>query len=138
MPINFKDINLFTNHEGDNVTYEDILKDIYNNSEESRETMRVLVEQLSSLVTSPKDAIALMEHINGLLDARIKNDDLLVKLATIVGRMIQKEMSESSTDDGAFGLSEEERQQLLETAKKTKDKIQDIQGNLIDKPRDDE
>lgn len=138
MPINFKDINLFTNHEGDNVTYEDILKDIYNNSEESRETMRVLVEQLSSLITSPKDAIALMEHINGLLDARIKNDDLLVKLATIVGRMIQKEMSESSTDDGAFGLSEEERQQLLETAKKTKDKIEDIQGNLIDKPKDDE
>jgi len=113
--IDFSEYGLFKKSDGTLVTYEDLLKDIYENAEEDRETVRILVDQMSSLISSPADAIKLMEHISTLMDARVKNSDLLVKVASIVSRLISKQLNnnEGSAD---WEISEEEKQQLLQQA----------------------
>ena len=113
--IDFSEIKLFKDKNGKMVTYEQLLQDIYSNSEESRETMKVLVDRLVNLVDSPAAAVAMMEHVNNLMDSKIKNDDLLVKVASILSRIIQRGMSTvESTED--YGISPEEKEQLLAEA----------------------
>lgn len=114
MAIDFSEYGLFKRSNGTQVTYEDLLADIYENADDDRKTIQVLVEQLSGLISSPSDAVVLMEHITGLLDARVKNSDLLVKVASIVSRMILKNVTEAGSDDGGFIISEEEKKQLLD------------------------
>lgn len=114
MAIDFSEYGLFKRPNGTQVTYEDLLADIYENADDDRRTIQVLVEQLSGLISSPSDAVVLMEHITGLLDARVKNSDLLVKVASIVSRMILKNVTDAGSDDGGFIISDEEKKQLLD------------------------
>ena len=51
------------------------------------------------------------------LEISVKNDEQLIKMATIIQRAVQNE----ATDDGNFGMTEEEKQQLLSEVKKFKD-----------------
>lgn len=113
--IDFSEFKLFEK-DGKPVTYQDLLQDIYTNSEESKDTMKILVDQLITLVDSPSAAVALMAHINSLMESKIKNDDLLVKVASIMARIIQKGMSDSATSDDDWGIGEEEKKKLLEEA----------------------
>lgn len=113
--IDFSTIGLFTTKDGRKITYQDLLSDIYENAEESRETMRTLVEQMASLIHSPKDAVMLMEHIAMLMDTRVKNDDLLVKVAAIVARIIQRSL-ETKAESPDWEISDAEKKQLLQEA----------------------
>ena len=113
--IDFSEVGLFKTSDGRMITYERLLSDIYENTEEDRDSIKVLVEQLTGLITSPSDAVALMEHISSLMDARVKNSDLLVKVASIVSRIVQRGMTANeSTSD--FEITEEEKKQLLAEA----------------------
>lgn len=103
---------LFT-REGKDITYQDLLSDIYTNNEESRDTIRLLMEQLVSLIDSPQSAAALMDHINSILNSKIRNDDLLLKLAAIVSRSTTKSMD---SDGGELLISPDEKRQLLQEA----------------------
>ena len=48
------------------------------------------------------------------LEISVKNDEQLIKMATIVQRAVQNE----DGDDGNFGMTEDEKQQLLNEVKK--------------------
>lgn len=115
--VDFSEVGLFKTKDGRKVTYETLLQDIYENSEESRETLRTLVEQLSSLMTRPSDALQLMEHIVGLMDTQVKNDDILVKVANIVARIIQRGMT-SVEASSEWEITEDEKRRLLDEAEK--------------------
>lgn len=108
--IDFSEIGLFE-VDGKMVTYQDLLRDIYSNSDDTRESMRTLIDQMVGLVDSPSSAVAMMDHINKLLDSKIKNDDLLVKVAAILSRVLAKSTSDRGGDD--LSISEEEKRQLL-------------------------
>ena len=43
------------------------------------------------------------------MEIGVKNDEQLIKMATIIQRVINN----NTTDDGNFGISEEEKNQLL-------------------------
>jgi hypothetical protein len=121
--IDFSEFGLFKTSDGRKITYEDLLSDIYENTEEDRQSIKILVDQMTSLISSPSDAVALMEHITNLLDARVKNSDILVKVASIVSRIIQRGMT--STDSTAdWEISEEEKKQLLSEAESLLDRTQ--------------
>lgn len=47
--------------------------------------------------------------IKEYLEISVKNDEQLIKMATI----IQRALNSSSSDDGGFGISDEEKAQLL-------------------------
>jgi len=89
----------------------DLLKEIHirNNSKEKQITG--LISQLKDMITNIQDATILVPLVKGYVDASIKNDDILVKMTSI----IQNNVSKNKTVEES-SLSEEERDQLLALA----------------------
>jgi hypothetical protein len=94
--------------------FSSLLKDIVVNSEDRNDTIEKLINDLRIMVKSPNDAIIIIPLIKEYLDVTVKNDEQLVKLAAIVQRLAGN--SAGKEGEGAFGLSEEERKQLMEEA----------------------
>lgn len=91
-------------------TFSDLCKDIYINSQNTRNQIDVLISEVRQHVTDVNSALTLIPLIKEFLDVTVKNDDQLVKLAAIVQRIVTKP---ASTDDGGFQLTESERKQLM-------------------------
>jgi hypothetical protein len=108
--------------------FSSLLKDIVLNSEDRNRTIEKLIDDLRIMVKSPNDAILIIPLIKEYLDVTVKNDEQLIKLAAIVQRLITS--SNSTSEDGGFNLSEEERKELMENA----DKIIKEMKNPIDPP----
>jgi hypothetical protein len=94
--------------------FSSLLKDIVVNSEDRNDTIQKLIDDLRIMVKTPNDAIIIIPLIKEYLDVTVKNDEQLVKLAAIVQRLASN--SAGKEGEGAFGLSEEERKQLMEEA----------------------
>ena len=96
--------------------YSNLLKDVVINSEQKRDQIDILVSDLRSMIKTPNDAIVIVPLIKDYLDVGVRNDEQLVKLAAIVQRLVSNQ--NKGEEDGVGGLSEEERQQLMEEAQK--------------------
>jgi hypothetical protein len=94
-------------------TFSDILSDIYQNSKNKENQITRLVDQLKGLIKNINDAGMLVPLIKEYLEVAVKNDEQLVKLAAIVQRLI---ISAGKGSGEEFGLSEDEKQQLLREA----------------------
>lgn len=73
----------------DGKKYSDLVKDIVKNHKSKQSQIKVLVEQLTDMVSEPGDAVILVPLIKGYLDSDIKNDEALVKLAQITQKAAQ-------------------------------------------------
>jgi len=87
----------------------DLLEEIYDNQKKKDKQISALISELRPLIEDTGDATLIVPLIKEYLEIGVKNDDQLVKLATIIQRIIQNQ--ESATD--SFGISEEEREQLM-------------------------
>jgi len=94
--------------------FSSLLKDIVVNSEDRNDTIQKLIDDLRIMVKTPNDAIIIIPLIKEYLDVTVKNDEQLVKLAAIVQRLASNSVGKEG--EGSFGLSEEERKQLMEEA----------------------
>lgn len=92
-----------------NKKFSDLLEEIYDNQKKKEKQISGLIGELRPLVQDTGDATLIVPLIKEYLEIGVKNDDQLVKLATIIQRIIQN--LESATD--SFGISEEEREQLM-------------------------
>ena len=99
-----------------------LFKDIYDNTEFNRKQLDVLTKELVQFIKDGDTAIQIVPMIKEYLEINVKNDDQLVKLASIVQRLISAEGKVGSDDE--FGLSEKEKEQLLSGMENT---IKDIQ-----------
>lgn len=79
-----------------NKTLSDLLGEIYDNSAKTRSQLRKLITELTALVQTPADAQRLVPLIREYMEIGVKNDDQLLKLATIVQRL---ESGKSNTVD---------------------------------------
>ena len=102
--------------------FSDLMRDIYHNSKKKDRQIQGLIKELQPLIKNTGDATVLVPMIKDYLEISVKNDDALVKLAAVVQRLVSASMKES--DDGEFGLSDEERRQLLEEAETEVKKLQ--------------
>ena len=93
--------------------YSDILKEIHDNSKNKEEQISTLISELKPMITNVGEATILVPLLAKYLEMGIKNDDNLIKLAGIIQRANTR-MVESGED----GLSDNEKQQLLDAAKK--------------------
>ncbi len=98
-----------------NKKFSDLIEEIYNNQQEKKAQVKALISELKPLIEEIGDATLIVPLIKEYLDISVKNDDALIKMATLVQRAIQ---SESTSDDGSFGLSEDEKAQLLAEVEK--------------------
>ena len=91
--------------------FSDILSEIYDNSKKKEEQISVLISELRPLVKDIGDATLIVPLIKEYLEIGVKNDEQLIKMATIVQRVINSE----NTGEDNFGISESEKQALLDT-----------------------
>jgi hypothetical protein len=109
-----------------------LFKDIYDNQQTKKKNISEMIESLRKLIRNVGEATVLAPIIRDLIDSSIKNDDHLIKLATIAQRLAAAE-SKGIGEDG--WLSESEKEQLLqdmeetinEVEKKSDEKLVDIQ-----------
>ena len=99
-----------------------LFKDIYDNSVHNKKQLEVLVGEVAGFIKDGDMAIQLIPMIKEYLDINVKNDEQLVKLATVVQRLIAAENKGGSESE--FSLSDKEKEQLL---KSIDDVVVDIQ-----------
>ncbi len=112
-----------------------LFKDIYENQQNKKKNISELIESLRKLIRNVGEATVLAPIIKDLIDSSIKNDDHLIKLATIAQRLAAAE-AKGIGEDG--WLSEHEKAQLLteledtvnEMEKKSDEKLLDIQVEI--------
>lgn len=91
----------------------DLFQEIYNNQKRKEEQISALINELKPLINDIGDATLVVPLIKEYMDLAIKNDEALIKMATIVQRALNSEASESND----FGMTEEEKAQLLSEVK---------------------
>ena len=101
--------------------FSDILEEIYTNQKTKQKQVTSLISELKPLINEIGDATLIVPLIKEYMEIGVKNDEQLIKMATIVQRALQ-----NVEEDGGLGISEEEREQLLEeldkiTQQKNKD-----------------
>jgi hypothetical protein len=96
--------------------FSDILEEIYNNQKKKETQVSALISELKPLVQEIGDATLIVPLIKEYLDISVKNDEQLIKMATIVQRALN-----NINEEGSLGISEEEKQQLLEAVQNFQD-----------------
>lgn len=109
-----------------------LFKDIYENQINKKKNISDLIESLRKLIKNVGEATVIAPIIKDLIEVSVKNDDHLIKLATIAQRLAAAE-AKGIGEEG--WLSEFEKNQLLqemeetinEVEEKNKEKLTDIQ-----------
>ena len=96
-----------------NKTLSDIFADIYKKSNEKDRQIKMLIGELRPLIQNIGDATVIVPLIKEYMDASIRNDDHLIKMASIVQRLIANQQKSAALGGDNFLLSEEEKLQLL-------------------------
>ena len=69
----------------------DLFKKIDHNSNRNKIQIETLIQELMTYIKDPNSAIQLFPMISDYMEANIRNDEVLVKLAAVVQRVIQTE-----------------------------------------------
>jgi hypothetical protein len=114
-----------------------LFKDIYENQLNKKKNISDLIESLRKLIKNVGEATVIAPIIKDLIEVSVKNDDHLIKLATIAQRLASAE-AKGIGEDG--WLSEQEKAQLLQemedtitqVEEKNKETLVDIQLDIED------
>lgn len=90
--------------------FSDILEEIYCNQKTKEKQISSLIAELKPLITDIGDATLIVPLIKEYLEIGVKNDEQLIKMATIVQRLVQSSENSSGPD---YGISEAEKAQLM-------------------------
>jgi len=120
-----KDFKLF----GDK-NFSDLSEEIYNNTKLKKTQIDLLIQEVHGYIQGIEDIAIVGPIIKELMDVGIKNDDNLVKLATLYQRI----MSKQPIDDSDVGLlSEEEKEQLMASLEDVADDLQKKKDEIVSK-----
>jgi hypothetical protein len=97
--------------------FADLLEEIYTNQKRREAQVTALISELKPMVTDIGDATLIVPLIKEYMEIGVKNDDALIKMATLVQRALN-----SSNEEGGLGISDDEKQQLLEEMEKLQTK----------------
>lgn len=93
--------------------FSDILSEIYDNQKRKEKQISGLIAELKVLINDIGDATLIVPLIKEYLEIGVKNDSQLIQMATIIQRVLSRSSNEES-----FGITEEEKQQLMEELEK--------------------
>ena len=88
--------------------FSNILEEIYNNQKKKEKQISGLISELKPLINDIGDATLIVPLIKEYMDIGVRNDEQLIKMATIVQRALNNSGGEES-----MGITEEEKQQLM-------------------------
>jgi len=98
--------------------FSDILKEIYDNQKKKEVQISALIGELKPLINDIGDATLVVPLIKEYMELGIKNDEQLIKMYTI----IQRSLSSNKSEEEGFGMTEDEKKQLLTEIEKFKPK----------------
>lgn len=99
-------------------TFSNLLQDIYKTSRDKEKELKTLISQLKDLITEPSDAVLIVPLIKGYFDVAVKNDEALIKIASIV----QKAMTaNTNSDDPENFLSTADKELIFAEIKQIKE-----------------
>ena len=99
-----------------------LFQDIYNNQINKKKHISEVIHEIRNAIRHAGDMGILAPIIKDLIDTSVRNDEQLLKLATIAQRIIASNQK-SEGDDGF--LTKEEREQLLQELQEVEDEVSD-------------
>ena len=103
-------------------TFQDLTKDIYENSQKKKLQIDLLIQEVNGMITNINDVVMVAPIIKEFMDVSVKNDEHLVKLAGVLQRILVK--STGATDETML-LSDSEKEDLMLTLQDT---VHDLQN----------
>ena len=100
----------------DGKTFQDLTKDIYENTTKRKTQIDLLISEIHGFITTIDDVVLVAPIIKEYMDTAVRNDEHLVKLAGVLQRIISKSQGES---DESMLLSDEEKADLMGTLQDT-------------------
>ena len=106
-------------------TFSDLLQDIYKTTKKTEDRIEELILALKPFINSPAEAVMIVPLIKEYLDVQVKNNDHLVRMASVVQRAMSNSAAVGSSD---LLISEEEKEQLLLEVKKMGEDTKQIEN----------
>lgn len=114
-------------------TLSNLFEDIYINQINKKVKISSYIDDLKSYIKHAGDVAVIGPIVKDLIETSVKNDEQLIKLATIVQRIMTSQ--NKGVDDAGF-LTEAEKKQLLQELDNVKNEIdtdvKDIENNIKD------
>lgn len=106
-----------------------LFKDIYENQQNKSKRISELIFEIKKVIRHVGDWAIIGPIIKDLVDTSVKNDESLIKLATIAQRMANA-TNKSDGEDGF--LTDAEKDQLLKEVETVANEIVDETGDKVD------
>ncbi len=120
----FDDIEIF-----DKLTLAQLFKECHSETSKKRKQISDVIATLTQFINNTGNAAIIAPIIKDYLDVSVKNDDQMMKLATVIQRLVQAE--KKVADDGTGLLSAEEKRDLL---KNYRSELEDLRTGISDAP----
>lgn len=101
-----------------NTSLSDILKEVHVNQKQKNRQIETLISTLQPLIKNVNDASLIVPLIKEYLDISVKNDDHLIKLATVAQKIFAAVKQSNNSDEPI--LSAEEIRQIQSEIKGVK------------------
>ena len=114
-------------------TFQDLTKDIYDNTINKKKQIDLLISEIHGFITTIDDVVLVAPIIKEYMEIAVKNDEHLVKLAGVLQRIISKS---PGGNDETMLLSDSEKEDLMDTLQNTVEDLQkesDRLENIKDK-----
>lgn len=99
----------------DEYSLQDLFKQIVTNSRQTRKHLKQTIQQIADFLQDKVDLQILSPQISNYMNIMVKNDQLLLKLANAVTKIVSvKNRFQEESDE----LTQEQKKQLIEQAKK--------------------
>ncbi len=95
----------------ENFKIQDLFKQIINNSRETRNKLKDIIQNLANNIKDTVDLQILSPEISDYMNILVKNDEILIKLANIVAK---SEANNSNNQDTQLLLTPKQKQQLFD------------------------
>jgi|TARA_B100002019_G_scaffold165966_1_gene143420 hypothetical protein len=103
-------------------TLSDLFGEIYDNSKETKGQVKALIGELKPLIENIGDATLIVPMIKEYMEIGVKNDEHLIKLATVIQRL----EAIAARGDGEDMFDFSDIQDLLEEQEQTQKEIEEV------------
>ena len=91
-----------------NKKFSDILSEIYDNQKKKEAQITGLISELKPLISDIGDATLIVPLIKEYMEIGVRNDEQLIKMVTIVQRVVN-----NSNNEDSLGITEAEKEELM-------------------------
>lgn len=111
-------------------TLSDLFGEIYDNSKETKTQVKALIGELKPLIENIGDATLIVPMIKEYMEIGVKNDEALIKLATIIQRI----ETAQAKGEGPDFLDFDSLQSLLEETEDIQEEVENTEKDTEEDP----